>query len=113
MSSRKPSKDGRAAGAGIHAARKASKDVEIERENVDGGSDGAAPSVPRAIRSIRPQARSKPSTTIIEKAAGRGAIRERRERAALALKSAAAKRLRAGGLAVLAAVAFQEKGGNR
>ena len=69
MSSRKPSKDGRAAGAGIHAARKASKDVEIERENVDGGSDGAAPSVPRAIRSIRPQARSKPSTTIIEKAA--------------------------------------------
>ena len=69
MSSRKPSKDGRAAGAGIHAARKASKDVEIERENVDGGFDGAAPSVPRAIRSIRPQARSKPSTTIIEKAA--------------------------------------------
>ena len=40
-------------------------------------------------------------------------MKERRERAALALKSAAAKRLRAGGLAVLAAVAFQEKGGNR
>ena len=40
-------------------------------------------------------------------------MKERRERAALALKSAAAKRLRAGGLAVLAAVAFQEEGGNR